>query len=80
MTVNCGACGAGLPLRLEYYRENARECLRLANTTSDLHSKVALIDMALAWRRLADQAESFRSQSYTHFALILDRETACGSC
>ncbi len=70
----------GLPLRFEYYRENARECLRLANTTSDPRSKATLIDMALAWRRLADHAESFRSQSYTHPALILERETACGGC
>jgi len=36
-------------------------------------SKATLIDMALAWRRLADQAESFRSQAYAHLALILER-------
>jgi len=67
-----------LPLRFEYYRENARECLRLANTTSDPRSKATLVDMALAWRRLADQAETFCSQSHTHLALILGRETAFG--
>jgi len=80
MTVNCEGMWGGVAVRFEYYRENARECLRLANTTSDPGSKATLIDMALAWRRLADQAESFRGQSYTHLALILDRETACGGC
>ena len=65
-------------MRYEYYRENARECLRLANTTSDLRSKIALIDMALAWRRLADQAESFAANHIPTSPLILDRATACG--
>ncbi len=48
----------------------------LANTTSDPRSKAMLIDMALAWRRLADQAESFRSRSYAHLAMVFDGKTA----
>jgi len=65
MAVNCGdVWGWGLTLRPEYYRQNARDCLRLANTTSDPRSKVMLIDMALAWRGLADRAASIRRQSY----------------
>ena len=47
-------------MRPEYYRQNARDCLRLANTTSDPRSKVMLMDMALAWRGLADRAASNR--------------------
>jgi hypothetical protein len=43
MAVNCGM-GWGLTLRPEYYRQNARDCLRLANTTSDPRAKVMLFD------------------------------------
>jgi hypothetical protein len=66
-------------LRSEYYRRNALDCLRLANTTSDLHSKAMLIDMAQAWGKLAQQAESFRNGPYRHLALGSDagfRESA----
>jgi hypothetical protein len=61
--------GWGLTLRSEYYRRNALDCLRLANTTSDVHSKAMLIDMAQAWGKLAEQAESFHSRPYRHVAL-----------
>ncbi len=65
-----------MTLRFEYYRQNARDCLMLANTTSDPRSKAMLIDMALAWKRLADQAESFRSRSRAHLAPVFDGKTA----
>jgi hypothetical protein len=53
----------GLPGRqgkmssLDEYRRNAAACLRVAERTADLAARVTLIDMAQAWRRLADQAE-----------------------
>jgi hypothetical protein len=39
------------------YRRNAAACLQVAERTADLGARVALLDMAQAWRRLADQAE-----------------------
>jgi hypothetical protein len=42
---------------VEEYRRNAADCLRVAERTADLGARVALLDMAQAWRRLADQAE-----------------------
>ena len=65
----------GLMLRPEYYRQNALDCLRQATTTSDPHCKAVLLDMAIAWRRLANQTESFRGRSCTHLALVSDRTT-----
>jgi hypothetical protein len=60
--VNCGA--GGVTLRPEYYRQNALEFLRQANITSDPRSKAMFIDMAVAWRRLADHVESIRCRPY----------------
>jgi hypothetical protein len=72
-----GVCGAGFPLRFEDYRQNARECLRVANSTSDPRSKAVLIDMAVPWRNLADKVESIRHRPYAHhLALIFGRKTA----
>jgi len=56
----------GLTLRPEYYRRNALELLRLANTASDPRSKAMLIDMVVAWRRLAEHVESIRHRPYAH--------------
>lgn len=39
------------------YRQNAIDCLRLANETSDPGAKAVLLDMAQSWVRLADQAQ-----------------------
>jgi hypothetical protein len=39
------------------YRDRAAECLRLANDSGDSTRGAILLDMALAWLRLADQAE-----------------------
>jgi hypothetical protein len=44
-------------LNAETYREYAARCLELAYTTTDERGKFALIDMARAWMRLAEQAE-----------------------
>ena len=41
----------------EDYRHHAAECLRLAERTTDLAARVALLDMARAWHSLADQAD-----------------------
>jgi hypothetical protein len=63
----------GLTLRPEYYRQSALELLRQANTTSDPRSKAMFIDMAVAWRRLADHVESIRHRPYAHhLALVPD--------
>jgi hypothetical protein len=39
------------------YRERAAECLRMANETVSFDHRASLLDMALAWLRLHDQAE-----------------------
>src|SRR5689334_15533663 len=39
------------------YRKQAGECLRLANAVASGKAKLALIDMAHVWLKLADQAE-----------------------
>lgn len=39
------------------YRERAAECLRVANDVNNPDQRTTLLDMALAWMRLADQAE-----------------------
>ncbi len=39
------------------YRQNAIDCLRLANETRDPGAKAVLLDMAQSWVRLADQAQ-----------------------
>ncbi len=39
------------------YRLHAVLCLKLANEITDERGKSALIDMAQAWKRLAEQAE-----------------------
>ena len=41
----------------EDYRERAVECLRLANEASNPSLRASLIDRALSWLRLFDQAE-----------------------
>jgi hypothetical protein len=44
-------------LTQEEYRRHAALCLKLANETTEARGKSALIDMAQAWIRLAEQAE-----------------------
>ncbi len=41
----------------DQYRQNAIDCLRLANETRDAGAKAVLLDMAQSWVRLADQAQ-----------------------
>ena len=40
----------------EEYRRHAAECLRLASSLSNADNKAAMLEMAQAWSRLADQA------------------------
>ena len=40
----------------ERYKQYASECLRLAQQTTDETQKARLLEMAEAWRRLADAA------------------------
>jgi hypothetical protein len=44
-------------MKVEEYRRNAWACLKIAGEIADSNSKTALIQMADAWKRLADQAE-----------------------
>jgi hypothetical protein len=41
----------------ERYREFAVECLRIAQQTADANQRVRFLEMADAWRRLAEAAE-----------------------
>jgi hypothetical protein len=41
----------------ETYRHNAAKCLEMADKTSDVAIRIALVDMAHVWLRLAEQAE-----------------------
>jgi uncharacterized protein with PhoU and TrkA domain len=38
------------------YKEYAAECLRIAQQTNDAEQKARLLEMAHAWKRLADAA------------------------
>jgi hypothetical protein len=44
------------------YRTNAEECIRLAQSAKPQH-KAALLKMAEAWRRLADEIPGEKSAS-----------------
>ena len=41
---------------VQRYKEYAAECLRIAQQTNDGHQKVRLLEMADAWKRLAEAA------------------------
>jgi hypothetical protein len=61
-------------MRPQNYRQYSFDCLQLANTTSDQNTKAVLVDMAHAWLKLAQQANSFHSQKrYGHLTLVSDR-------
>jgi hypothetical protein len=38
------------------YRTHAADCLRLARTSQDVYTRLALLSMAQSWVRLAEQA------------------------
>jgi hypothetical protein len=59
-------------MRPDHYRQYAFDCLRLANATSDLKIKAVLVDMAHAWRKLAEQAHAI-PRNYGHLTLVSDR-------
>jgi len=43
--------------KADEYRRNAVDCLRMAERTADLAARATLLDMAQAWRVLAEQAD-----------------------
>jgi len=45
-----------MPGEVERFRSYAAECLRLARATSDQSGKTRLLQMAEAWRKLAEDA------------------------
>jgi len=55
--------------RHDDYRQHALECLRLANDTHESGTKAALIDMAQAWIKLAEQAQRNRQLATNQDAL-----------
>jgi hypothetical protein len=44
-------------MRAEMYRRYALDCLRFASEMSDPSGRLALLEMAQSWARLAEQAE-----------------------
>jgi hypothetical protein len=49
---------AGLNKRTDEYRRLARECLRVSKTILTEEAKLALIEMARVWTRLADEQDA----------------------
>jgi len=45
---------------VERYRQYAAECLRIAQETNDQAQKVRLIEMAEAWKQLAEEISKHR--------------------
>lgn len=52
-------------MRNQEYRDRAVEAFRLANEATNPDKRAKLLEMALAWMRLADQAEKNRQTSCT---------------
>ena len=44
------------------YRDNAEECLRIAETTRDKTDRQLWITMAQSWMRLAEQTRSYSAE------------------
>jgi hypothetical protein len=52
-------------MRSRHYRQNAQNCLRLANSSTDPSTKAMLLGMARAWNTLAYRsASNFRHHKY----------------
>ena len=62
-------------MRPQFYRQYSFDCLRLANTTSDPDTRSVLVDMAQAWLKLAEQANSLPGKRYRHLILVSDNTT-----
>ena len=52
-----------MPGEVERYRDYAAQCLRVAQATSDSNAKARLLEMADAWRKLAEEAEQAAPQN-----------------
>jgi len=46
----------------------------VANSSSDPSYKAVLLDMAVAWMRLSEQAASLNPRRYGHLTLVSDNE------
>jgi hypothetical protein len=46
----------GMTSASEQYRQYAAECLRIAKETNDPAQKIRLLEMAEAWKRLAESS------------------------
>ena len=53
------------------YRTHAADCLRLARTSQDVYTRLALLSMAQSWVRLAEQAAATRSAEPAVAAALL---------
>ena len=63
-------------MRSGHYRQYARDCLQLANGSSDPSYKAVLLDMAVAWIRLSEQVASLYPRRYGHLTLVSDNENS----
>jgi hypothetical protein len=45
-------------MSMNYYMENASECLRLADTSPECPTRAVLVDMARIWMKLSDHARA----------------------
>jgi hypothetical protein len=45
----------------EEYRQRAQHCIEIASGLTDQEQKLDILDMAMAWLRLAEQAEKNRT-------------------
>ena len=63
-------------MRSDYYRQYAQDCLRLANDTSDPSCKAVLLDMAMAWMRLAELVVSLYRRPYARMTLVSNNKNS----
>jgi hypothetical protein len=53
-----GRLTGGSMTKVEFYRRYAADCIRLSQSVRSPDEKLALVDMAAAWQRLADRANA----------------------
>jgi hypothetical protein len=51
-------------MNAEHYRRYAEACLKMASLMTDLNMRVAMIEVARGWSRLAEQNERGGSDAY----------------
>jgi hypothetical protein len=59
------------------YRDNATECLRLANQTSNASMKASLLQIAQSWLKLYDQATKNSQADIVYDPTATQRDAIC---